>query len=353
MTQLIETASLTGFYELVTRLNGNPEALLGRFNIAPEKVKELEGALPFGTTIKLIEEAARELDCPDFGLRLATCQELKVFGPLAAMALNAPTVGGALRASINCLQFFTRGLQMALEKDSADNHSRLWFEPVRGLPALRQNQELVLGVAHLALKMLCGEDFRPQAVLLKSAEPLHDRYQEFFGAPVYFAQDRDALVLSANHLERKIAQNDPQLHQFLNNYIGDALRGEPMELHHQVERLIHRLMPIQRCSLQEVANRLGLHKRTLQRRLSEQTIIFEDLLDSIRRERTESFLAEAEMPMTQIAALLGYREQSSFNRACRRWFGTTPLKVRRQLLQAAAVEQSQPSEAEAEAEALV
>lgn len=338
MTQLIRTASLTGFYELVTRLNGNPEALLSRFNIETDKVKHLERVLPIGTAIELIEEASRQLDCPDFGLRMAQYQGLMVFGPVAAIALNTPTVECALRATINTLHYFTQGLRTGLDYDSASNNSRLWFEPTEGLPALRQYQELTLGVAHMTLKMLYGEDFRPQAILLKADSALHDKYQDFFGAPVYFSQDCDALVLSAQHLEQKISHNDPQLLEFLNQYIREAVADEPTELRHQVEMLIHRLMPIQRCSLQEIANQLGLHKRTLQRRLSQSEVIFEDLLDSIRRKRTASYLSEPNIPMTQIAALLGYREQSSFNRACRRWFGATPLQVRRRLLGTATAE---------------
>ncbi|WP_159436000.1 AraC family transcriptional regulator [Microbulbifer donghaiensis] len=320
--------------------------MLSNFNIDPDTVKNLEGVLPLNTTIRLIEEASRQLDCPDFGLRMAQYQGLMVFGPLAALALNTPTVESALRLIINSLHYFTRGLRMGLDNDSASNCQQLWFEPEAGLPALRQNQELVLGVAHMALKVLYGDGFRPQAVLLKAAEPLHDRYQEFFGAPVYFSQERDALALSPQHLEQKIPQSDPLLQQYLSQYIGEALQHEPMELQNQVELLIHRLMPIQRCSLQEVAKQLGMHKRTLQRRLSDRGVIFEELLDNIRRARTESYLSEAEMPMTQIAALLGYREQSSFNRACRRWFNATPLKVRRRLLQLAAPELAQPCESE-------
>ncbi|MFC6978094.1 AraC family transcriptional regulator [Microbulbifer taiwanensis] len=202
MTQLIKTASLTGFYELVTRLNGNPDALLRQFNIEAEKVKNLDGVLPFNSATNLIEETARQLNCPDFGLRLAQQQDLTILGPLAAVAMNAPTVGDALKAIIGYLHYFTRGLHMVLDAEGADKSSRLWFEPAHGLPALRQSQELTLGVAHISLKMLYGEGFRPQAVLLQSDAPLHDSYREFFAAPIHFSQDRDALLLSTEQLEK-------------------------------------------------------------------------------------------------------------------------------------------------------
>jgi len=334
MTLLIRTTSLTGYRALVTRLGGDADTLLRRFNIEPEQVKKLEGVLPFHSVTNLIEETARQLDCPDFGLRLAQQQDLMILGPLAAMAKNAPTVKESMQSTIDCLHYYTRGLRIGLDSRGDGGYVCLWFETSEGPPLPRQSAELTLCVAHRALTMLCGESL-PPVVWLKSDGPLHDSYREYFDVPIVFSQQRDALLLSPELLEKKIERNDPQLHQFLCDYISDALLDEPLDLKRQVEQLIHRLMPIQRCNLQEVANQLGLHKRTLQRRLSESSIIFEKLLDDIRRKQAEDYLSEADMPMTRIAILLGYREQSSFNRACRRWFGTTPMKVRRRLQGAA------------------
>ncbi|WP_346837525.1 AraC family transcriptional regulator [Microbulbifer sp. SAOS-129_SWC] len=332
MTLLIRTTSLTGFIELVTRLNGNPETLLRRFNIDPIKVQNLEGVLPYRAKINLIEEAARELECVDFGLRLAREQDLKMFGSLAAVALTAPTVGQALTKIIQYMQYYSPGLQINLDPTGDSSQFLFRFSVRERQLNARQHTELTLALANNVVRMLHGNDFRPAAVTMQAEGPLpHNRYREVFDAPVYFGCDHNALVLDKHHLERPLDDQDPALNQLLGEYISDALKREPMDLPHQVRQLIYRLLPTQRCNLQEVSNQLGLHKRTLQRRLSDHGIIFEDLLDEIRRERADSYMAEPEIPMTQIAALLGYREQSSFNRACRRWFGVTPMKRRNQV----------------------
>jgi len=57
------------------------------------------------------------------------------------------------------------------------------------------------------------------------------------------------------------------------------------------------------------------------------------MVEAARRELADLYLAEANMPMAQIAGLLGYAEQSSFNRACRRWYSMSP-RERRALLRA-------------------
>ncbi|MNP59188.1 HTH-type transcriptional regulator VirS [compost metagenome] len=92
------------------------------------------------------------------------------------------------------------------------------------------------------------------------------------------------------------------------------------------------MLPTQRCRLGLIAEQLGLHERVLQRRLAELGCGFDELLERARRSRAEVYLAERHMPMSQVAGLLGYSEQSVFNRACRRWYGMTPKEVRRRLL---------------------
>jgi len=51
-------------------------------------------------------------------------------------------------------------------------------------------------------------------------------------------------------------------------------------------------------------------------------------VDRARLEQAAKYLAEPTFLLSQIAGLLGYSEQSAFNRACRRWFACTPQQVR-------------------------
>ena len=50
----------------------------------------------------------------------------------------------------------------------------------------------------------------------------------------------------------------------------------------------------------------------------------------MRREQAARYLAEDDLPFSQVTSLLGYTEQSAFNRACQRWFAMTPRQYRRQ-----------------------
>ena len=73
---------------------------------------------------------------------------------------------------------------------------------------------------------------------------------------------------------------------------------------------------------------LGLNPRTLQRRLASAGASFDEIREDVYRTAAMHYLCETQMPLGQVAAALGYSEQSAFTRACRRWFGATPSTVR-------------------------
>ena len=333
MTALIRTTSFIGFPELVEQLGGHCEPLLRRYRIDPRLLEDNEARVPLRALVGILEHAASELDCPDFGLRLAEYQDLHVLGPVALIARNSATVGQALEEVSRFIGYHSPGIDVQLER--GDPHAPRLVIDIRlpGLPRQRQMQELAMGVAHNTLKLLCGSQFSARSVSLSGASPLSPaRYRRYFRTAVYLGQACNALVLSEEHLAQRVEQQDPQLHRVLLDYLRPFDGQVPTGLVLQVESLILRMLPTQRCRLGLLAEQLGLHERVLQRRLAEQGSSFESLLENARRSRAERYLAECHMPMSQVAGLLGYSEQSVFNRACRRWFGCTPREVRRRLL---------------------
>ncbi|MGH8461856.1 MAG: helix-turn-helix domain-containing protein [Stenotrophobium sp.] len=84
-----------------------------------------------------------------------------------------------------------------------------------------------------------------------------------------------------------------------------------------------------RCNPINLADALHLHPRTLQRRLVDEDTNLEALKDEARREVASHYLENSVLPLSQVAALLGYCEQSALTRSCQRWFRQAPLVLRR------------------------
>lgn len=107
-------------------------------------------------------------------------------------------------------------------------------------------------------------------------------------------------------------------------YLDTVLFADNTGYARPVLDLIGQLLPASSPSLELVARQLGLHPRTLQRRLAAEGSSFAGLVDQARRERAERYLRETDMPLAQLSRALGYAEQSVLIRACQRWFGCGP-----------------------------
>jgi AraC-like DNA-binding protein len=99
-----------------------------------------------------------------------------------------------------------------------------------------------------------------------------------------------------------------------------------------VEDVLPQLLPHGKACASEVARRLGVSARTLSRKLHEEDLAFTDILNELRAALAQRYLLDRELPISEIAWLLGYREVSSFTHAFRRWCGTTPRQFRHGVL---------------------
>jgi len=92
-------------------------------------------------------------------------------------------------------------------------------------------------------------------------------------------------------------------------------------------RLRTRLMGA-RCSAEDMAGLLDVHRRTLSRRLRDSGHGYRSMTNEVRFEIARQLLEDTEVPLAEIAAALGYSEAGAFSRAFRRWSGRPPLARR-------------------------
>jgi AraC-like DNA-binding protein len=332
MAALIRSSSLSGFFELVRDLGGDADGMLRRVKLRQQDLSVESTVIPYRSVVRLLDMAAEELECDDFGLRLSRRQNVEILGPIAIIARNSATVGEALRSIGQFMSLYSPAIAIGIER--ADRLAAcLTFDLTDPqIPRRRQTIELSLGVAHNIMQLLTRQRFVPKAVLFRHARGLPvGRYRGYFGVPPRFGQAQDALLMESSYLDLPVSRVDKVLRDVVADYVRLVTAQHSLSIPDQVVVLIERLLPTMRCDLANVAENLGFHRRTLQRRLAAESLIFEEIVDRVRRNRAETYLVDQALPMSQVAGMLGYAEQSSFNRACRRWFGTTPAKRRRAL----------------------
>jgi AraC-like DNA-binding protein len=168
-------------------------------------------------------------------------------------------------------------------------------------------------------------------VLLPRKRPADIRpYRQHFAAPLRFDSVIAAVVFPESHLSRPIVDADPLLHRLLFDNAELAIAATDPMLHIDVRRTIRQLMNRQ-CSRAEVARRLGMHERTLGRRLQASGTTFQRLLDETRLDMALQLLRDTRVQVARVAAALGYRDPTVFTRAFTRWTGLTPSQFRAEL----------------------
>jgi AraC-like DNA-binding protein len=81
-------------------------------------------------------------------------------------------------------------------------------------------------------------------------------------------------------------------------------------------------------ALEQVAQSLRVSTGAIQRELAHKGLAYKDLVEMTRRDLAFMYLRQRQLPLSEIAFLLGYSELSSFSRAVRRWSGTSPRALR-------------------------
>jgi AraC-like DNA-binding protein len=315
VSEIVRAEALRGFCELADELGGDGEQLLRAAGIDPAALADGDKYLPYRRVIAVVESAAAELNCPDFGLRMAGRVGAGMLGPLAVAMYSADNTRAALALAQRYFHFHNPSVALTIAPfDEAHDFIGLYLR-MRRPPRCPQTFERGVATIHGFLKAACGAAYAPKEVCFTHAALSPPSvYRVVFGVGPVFGAAQSGVAVASNLLEAPLIGQNPQV------------RRPP-----RARAIIARLMRVGDCTQADLARTLTLHERTLQRRLQADGTTFEALRDDVRRELAQAYLAQRNIPLAHVAEMLGYAEASAFTRACQRWFGQAPREVRKAL----------------------
>lgn len=331
MADTVRAASLRGYVELVGQLGGNGSALLVAHGLAATLSDE-EMLLPAVRVAKLLETTAATLGCFDFGLRLARVQDIGVLGPIAIAIQNSRTLKEALDVVSSYMFVHHDGMSISPVAHAGDpGRIALCYEfGAHPLTAARQSIDLVLGGGHRILRLLGEEHYVLHELHLPFTPAAHlAAYQRSFGAPVLVRQEKAALVISGALLRQPLPHASERLRDMVTEYLHKNFGTGRDALLERVRMAIAVSLGTSNVSLTNIADQLAMQPRTLQRRLADAGEAFEAMRDGVMRDTALKYLRNSNLPLSEIAARVGLSQQSALTRSCQRWFGASPLKIRR------------------------
>lgn len=205
----------------------------------------------------------------------------------------------------------------------------------RSLPThktLRHREFLTFGLMTRVIQA-AGDEIRDLCVTLAHDDHDHARaLSELAGVTVMAGEADFAVCLPKGGLDIEISTRDEVLRDHLQKHGDDLLRTSSAVNDGIVGRvlaLLRDMMPGHTPDGDEVANAMGMTRRTLTRQLGSNGAKFKDLLDQVRCEKAQDLLRQ-EQSIAQVAFILDYADQSSFSVAFKRWTGSTPGEYKRE-----------------------
>lgn len=329
VTEVFDTVHaqmLRFFPELVEELGGDARGLLQRAGIEPDRTVEAS----YRQAIHLLELAAADTQCPDFGLRLAERQGGgSMFGPLGLAMKNSRTFGEALTYVSEHTYAHSLAARIRLTRLPDGGAFSAHDILLDGVPVKAQLIEQIILVGHLAALEITGGHARVRRVHFRhqALSPLRT-YRRYFGCEVRFGQNEDGVLFSAADLACPVVDPDAAAFAEVAAFIDSAFARQLPPLHAQVRGVITQHLGSERCTNDHVAGELHLHPRTLHRKLRAEGTSFQKIKDEVRRDAMLYYLQQTRLDFTRISERLGFAEQSVMTRICNRWFAAPPSRVR-------------------------
>jgi AraC-like DNA-binding protein len=150
---------------------------------------------------------------------------------------------------------------------------------------------------------------------------------------VYFSQTTNALALRRDILDRAMPGRDLKMLSMMQTCLETlGLQGGEPSLFDRIRSAIRVRLPDGYPTLDQIAGELRVSAASVQRSLSEQGLTYKDAVEAMRRNLARMYLDQRQLPLTEVALLLGYSELSAFTRAFTRWTGLSPRAYRQSLI---------------------
>ena len=327
---LISLTAATGLIDAIARGGGHPDLTLRTVGLDRSVISQQEGFIPCAVFAQLLEAAAEDTQDPCFGLHFGESYEPKNIGPLVYVVLNSPTFGAAFDNIGRYLHLHNEAARVSRTVEGSWAYLR---HELVGLAVEhpRQHAEYSMVVSLNTLQLMAGSQWAPvEAQFAHKAPNDWSEQTRVFGCPVSFDCPTNALVVAREFLDRQVPAADERLYPIVRRYLDGVLQDGPKEegVLAAARRAIVEIMRDGDPTLSGVAKQMGLSPRTLQRRIDDLGMTFKRLVGETRHRSSLNYLRDPKHTLTEIAYLLGYSEVSAFNRAFRRWTGSTPSAYR-------------------------
>ncbi len=336
MTAIEVSAGIGAMIVAVAQARGvDAEDLASACGFDPKLASDPDARIALETEQSLWREAAARAGDPAFGVHAAELVQPGAFDVLDYAIRTAPT----LRSSLERLVRYNRLVHDIAEWSLVPRGDRLRVEHafrLGGIEQERHSAEFTIASVVTIGAQIARIPIEARAAGFRHAAPsspvARSELRRVLGVEPAFLQPLNFLEVDAALVDRPNPTSDPRLSRVIERHAEALLEARPLPVASASERvrsLLARAIGEGEITLAAIAAKSKMSERSLQRRLADEGVTFDALLDDVRRDLALRYLADPKIAVAEVAYLLGYSEPSPFHRAFKRWTGKTPTEARK------------------------
>lgn len=263
-------------------------------------------------------------------LRAGAAMRCDDYGAFGLAWKSAPDLRGSYNRAERYARVLTSVSTYTVERAGSGAFMNLHRDGEKRLGLRLSNEATIASIASIS-REVSTKTFTPVAVYFRHPAPKTISHHEaYFGCPVHFGSDRDALLVANETLETPNILGDASISDFFETHLETELEKfeDDTSLDRQVRMHISQSLSEGVPMLSEVAKHLGMSGRTLQRRLSDTGCSYQTLVEDSRRQLAVRLMQQTDFSIVEVAFMTGFSEQSAFARAFKRWTAQTPRAFR-------------------------
>lgn len=305
------------------------DAILAQLGLDGAQLAEHDARVAVSDLLRLWELLAHESGDYFFGLhageRTVSARTIHIVGYAAR---NSSTIGECYRHTVRFAALTNESSEIAVQVEQ--KRASVICGPKPGFPIWpRVYAEMAMAAYYSTGQRWADVALRPLLVSFQHPKPSDtSEYERLFDCPLQFNAPKNRLVLPASALELPFKVVDPDLLAYFEEKAAELLAdATSSSLELRVRAEIARTLA-EGPTLTDVAKRLALSSRTLQRRLADEGLQFAALVDDVRRIEALRLMSARSAEIAIVAFRIGYRDLDAFRAAFQRWTGKTPRAFR-------------------------